>query len=111
MVFYKPAILGFIVKQLDLDELPAFFTEVDQKILFVKFEAILIYEQLIVVTHDVLLRLMNIHRLEIHVWCILLDSRMSSNIIVLVFLVCESRKLLIESSFEVLADGLLFEIF
>ena len=111
MVFYKSAVLGLIVKQLDFDEPPTFLTEVDQKVLFMKFEALLIYEQLIVVTHDILLRLMNIHRLEIHVWWILLDSRMPSLIIVLVLLVVESRKLLIESSFEVLADRLLFEIF
>ena len=110
MVFNKSAILGFIIKQLNLDELSSLFIEVNQQVLLVKLKALLIYEQLIMVTHNVLFRLMNIHRLQVHVRRILLvESTFRWTVIVLIFLVVGASELLIESLFELLADGHLFK--
>ena len=110
MVFNKSAILGFIIKQLNLYELSSLFIEVNQQVLLVKLKALLIYEQLIMVTHNVLFRLMNVHRLEDHIGRIILgESTLRWTVIVLIFLVGGASELLIESIFEVLADGHLFK--
>ena len=111
MVFNKSAILGFIIKQLNLYELSSLFIEVNQQVLLVKPKAFLIYEQLIMVTHNVLFRLMNIRRLEAHIRRVLLGGSTFRLVIVLIFLVVGARELLIDSIFEVLADGHLFKFF
>ena len=63
MVFDKSAIFGLVVEKLDFDEFPAFFVEVQQKILFVNLEALFVYKNPIVVAHDILFGLVDIHRL------------------------------------------------
>ena len=74
MVFDKPDVFGFVVKQLNLYEHPSFLIEVYQQVLLVELVAFLIHEQLIMVAHDILLRLVDIHWLETHVWRILLAA-------------------------------------
>lgn len=62
------------------------------------------------VAHNVLLRLMNIHRLEVHIGNVFLASAIIREII-LIFGVVGARELLVESLFEGVALGLFIEIF
>ena len=73
-----------------------------------KFKAFLIYEQLIVVAHYILLRLMDIHRLQVHIRDVLLASPTFQEII-LVLSVVGARKLLVESLFEGVVLGQIIE--
>lgn len=73
-----------------------------------ELEAFLIHEQLIVVAHNILLGLVNIHRLQVHIGNVLLASSTLQEI-VLVLGVVGARELLVESLFESVALGQLIE--
>ena len=67
-----------------------------------ELKAFLIYEDLIMVAHYILFRLMNVHRLKVHIWDIFLAHTLMLEII-LVITSIGALKLLVESFFEVLA--------
>lgn len=104
MVFDQSTILRFVIKKLNFNEFPSFLIEVDQEELLVKLKASVADEQLVVVTHDVLLGLMNVHRLQTHIWRIFSTTRARRPIVVLIFLLIRAVELPIQPIFESIAQ-------
>ena len=76
-----------------------------------KLKTLIIYKQLIVIAHDILLRLMDIHRLENHIWRVFLAGNTLRQVIILISLVCRAAELTIDSIFEGSTQGHFLDFF